>query len=217
MSLPGRLVSPRPQRPPLALAALLVWGILTLLASTTPAHAFQLVVVDPGHGGADGGTSWHGLLEKTLTLDVAKRLETILRDQGITTVMTRRYDKTVSLDDRAIMANRFPNSLLVSIHFNAIRISGISGYETFYRGALSKEIAQSIQTSLKENVPGVDRGITYQDFAVLTRTKGPAVLVECGFLSNPAEAILCNTPSHRQKLAEAIAKGILNIRPTVSG
>ncbi|WP_038171497.1 N-acetylmuramoyl-L-alanine amidase, partial [Verrucomicrobium sp. BvORR106] len=105
MSLPGRRVSSRLQRTPLTLAAILVWGILTLLASTTPARAFQLVVVDPGHGGADGGTSWHGLLEKTLTLDVAKRLETILRDQGITTVMTRRYDKTVSLDDRAIMAN----------------------------------------------------------------------------------------------------------------
>jgi N-acetylmuramoyl-L-alanine amidase len=213
--------------PPLGWSLRLQWKRAFLLlglvvctlgfASPSRCMAFQLVVVDPGHGGADGGTSWHGLLEKTLTLDVAKRLETILRDNGITTVMTRRYDKTVSLDERAIMANRFPNSLLVSIHFNAIRLSSISGYETFYRGALSKEIAQSIQTSLKEGVPGQDRGITYQDFAVLTRTKGPAILIECGFLSNPREAILCATPSHRQKLAEAIAKGIMKVRPAVSG
>lgn len=200
-------------------ALLLLGFVMATFGVAGPSHcmAFQLVVVDPGHGGADGGTSWHGLLEKTLTLDVAKRLETILRDNGITTVMTRRYDKTVSLDERAIMANRFPNSLLVSIHFNAIRLSSISGYETFYRGAMSKEIAQSIQNALKEGVPGQDRGITYQDFAVLTRTKGPAILVECGFLSNPREAILCATPSHRQKLAEAIAKGIMKVRPAVSG
>lgn len=187
-------------------------ALLSLLLAVH-AHAFQLVVVDPGHGGADGGTSWHGLLEKTLTLDVAKRLETILRDNGVTTVMTRRYDKTVSLDERAIMANRFPNALLVSIHFNAIRLPAISGFETFYRGAMSKEIAQSIQDSLKSHVPGVNRGITYQDFAVLTRTKGPAVLIECGFLSNEEEAKRCNTAAHRQKLAEAIARGVLKVRP----
>jgi N-acetylmuramoyl-L-alanine amidase len=193
--------------------ALLLLGLTAGYAP--PAPAFQLVVIDPGHGGVDPGTSWHGLLEKTLALDVAKRLETILRDNGVTTVMTRRYDKTVSLDDRAIMANRFPNSLLVSVHFNAIRLASISGYETFYRSPVSKQVALTIQKSLKETVPGIDRGVTFQDFAVLTRTKGPAVLIECGFISNKAEADRSNTAAHRQKLAEAIAKGVLRAKPLV--
>lgn len=187
------------------------WSFLWCLLAATPAFAFNLVVLDPGHGGADRGTHWNGLSEKVLTLDVAKRVESILRDNGITTVMTRRSDKTVSLDDRALMANRFPDSLLVSIHFNANRITGISGYETFYRSGAGKPVAQAIQQSLAKNIPGNNRGITNMDFAVLTRTKGVAVLIECAFISNKAEAALCATPAHRQKLAEAIARGILRV------
>lgn len=188
------------------------WWAACLLAaavSAAPAFAFNLVVIDPGHGGADRGTHWNGLSEKTLTLDVAKRVETILRDNGVTTVMTRRSDRTVSLDDRAIMANRFPNSLLVSIHFNANRITGISGYETFYRSDKGKAIAQNIQKSLAKHISGNNRGVTNESFAVLTRTKGVAVLIECGFISNKAEAARCATPAHRQKLAEGIAQGVL--------
>jgi N-acetylmuramoyl-L-alanine amidase len=172
------------------------------------AFAFNLVVLDPGHGGADQGTRWHGLSEKTLTLDVAKRVESILRDEGITTVMTRRSDKTVSLDARASTANRFPRSLLVSIHFNASRTTSISGYETFYRSDKGKRVAQSIQKSLAKVIPSRNRGIANNNLAVLTRTQGVAVLIECGFISNKAEATRCASPAFRQKLAQAIASGI---------
>jgi N-acetylmuramoyl-L-alanine amidase len=183
-----------------------------MLALTAPAVAFNVIVIDAGHGGADRGTHWHGLSEKTLALDVAKRLETILRDNGATTVMTRRTDKTVSLDDRAKLANRFPNSLLVSVHFNASRITGISGYETFYRSEKGKRVALNIQNALAKAITGKNRGITNNNFAVLTRTRGTAVLIECGFLSNKAEAGRCGTAAHRQKLAQAIARGVLRSR-----
>ncbi|MFZ4764922.1 MAG: N-acetylmuramoyl-L-alanine amidase, partial [Roseimicrobium sp.] len=145
-----------------------------------------------------------------LTLDVALRVEAILRSNGVTTVMTRRRDKTVTLDDRASMANRFPNSLFVSIHFNANRVQGFSGFETFYRSSEGQYVARCIQRALAQNIRSVDRGITNNDFAVLTRTHGVAVLVECAFISNPNEAALCATPAHRQKIADAIARGILN-------
>lgn len=181
------------------------------LACAAQVQAFNLVVLDPGHGGADRGTHWNGLSEKVLALDVAKRLETILRGKGVTTVMTRRSDKTLSLDARALMANRFPNSLLVSVHFNANRITGISGYETFYRSERGKRVALSIQKALSKSITGTNRGVTNMDFAVLTRTRGTAVLIECGFISNKAEAARCATPAHRQKLAEAIARGILSV------
>lgn len=183
---------------------------LLAVVCATQLQAFNLVVVDAGHGGADRGTHWNGLSEKTLTLDVAKRIETILREHGVTTVMTRRSDKTISLDDRALMANRFPNSLLVSIHFNANRLTGISGYETFHRSESGKRVARSIQKAMAKVIPGNNRGVTHMDFAVLTRTKSTAVLIECGFISNKAEAARCATPAHRQKLADAIARGILD-------
>lgn len=181
------------------------------MACAAQLQAFNLVVLDPGHGGADRGTHWNGLSEKVITLDVAKRLETVLRAKGVTTVMTRRSDKTLSLDARALMANRFPNSLLVSVHFNANRVTGISGYETFYRSDRGKRVALSIQKALSKSITGNNRGVTNMDFAVLTRTRGTAVLIECGFISNKAEAARCATPSHRQKLAEAIARGIMNV------
>src|SRR6476659_10093932 len=72
--------------------------MLTLFLGS--AFAYETVVLDPGHGGADEGTRWHGVSEKTLTLDVAKRVDSILRDHKVSTAMTRRSDKTVSLDDR---------------------------------------------------------------------------------------------------------------------
>lgn len=191
-------------------ASVLRWACLAAFSFwAAPAAGFNLIVIDPGHGGADRGTHWNGLSEKVLTLDVAKRVEAILRDEGVTTVMTRRSDRTVSLDDRALMANRFPNSLLVSIHFNASTDTGISGYETFYRSNAGKRVAEIIQRSLAKSLPGRNRGITHNDFAVLTRTKGVAVLIECGFISNKAEAARWGKASFRQKLAEAIARGVL--------
>jgi len=193
-----------------ALAAGVV--ILALAACASPACAYSIIVIDPGHGGADPGTRWHGLMEKNLTLDVAKRVDAILRAEGMPTVMTRRTDRTVSLDTRASMANKFRNSLLVSIHFNANRIQGITGYETFYRSSKGKKVAVALQKAIGEKIKGKDRGVTNTPFAVLTRTKGPAVLIECGFISNKAEANRINTASHRQALALGIANGILRSR-----
>ncbi|TLD71454.1 N-acetylmuramoyl-L-alanine amidase [Phragmitibacter flavus] len=191
-------------------AVLLVVGLgLAMVAS---ASAFSVVVIDPGHGGSDPGTRWHGLVEKNLALDVAKRVDEILRGEGVPTVMTRRTDRTVSLDARAGMANRFANSLLVSIHFNANRIQGISGYETFYRSAKGKTIALTLQKAMGEKIKGRNRGVKNYDFAVLTRTKGPAVLIECAFISNRTEANRVQTAAHRQALALGIANGIIRSR-----
>ena len=199
------------QRHPFYRRWLFLAALVTLFGAPLPAAAFQIIVLDPGHGGTDRGTFWHGLAEKHLTLDVALRIEDILRRSGVTTVMTRRRDRTVSLDDRARMANHFPNSLLVSIHFNANRIQAYQGFETFYRSQSGQTVARSIQRALAQSLRSTDRGITNNNFAVLTRTYGVAVLVECAFISNPDEAALCATTTHRQRIAEAIARGILNV------
>lgn len=187
-------------------------ALILLLALPGWAAAYSVVVIDAGHGGRDPGTRWHGLMERNLTLDVAKRVETILKGAGIPTVMTRRTDVTMSLDERVAIANRRRNALLVSIHFNAHRIQGISGYETFYRSARGKQMALTMQKAIGQKIRGKDRGVTNHPYAVLTRTKGPALLIECGFISNAAEADRIKTAAHRQALALGIANGIIRCR-----
>jgi N-acetylmuramoyl-L-alanine amidase len=196
-------------RPGKCRGILVILALVLLLVSRTFAAA---VIIDAGHGGSDRGTRWYGLSEKTLTLDVAKRVETILKRNGVTTVMTRRTDRAVSLESRAAIANRYRNSLFVSIHFNATRITAISGIETYYRSDRGRRVAYTIQQALMQKVTAKNRGIKRGNYSVLKHTRGTAVLVECGFLSNKTENSRCGSASHRQKLAEAIARGILRAR-----
>lgn len=191
----------------------LILGWISLLgAHSAQALTFSRVIIDPGHGGVDGGAVWSGLIERNLTIDVARRLESILRARGLQTVMTRRSNTTVSLDARARLANRYSSAVFVSIHFNANRNRSISGIETFYRSSRGRQLALSVQRSLDRRVTGINRGITNRDYLVLRATQMPAILIECGFISNRTEASRCATAAHRQKLAEAIASGIIAAR-----
>ena len=183
------------------------------------AGAFETVVIDPGHGGNDEGTEWRQVSEKELTLSVARRLERILRGWNVDTALTRHSDCYVSLEERAEIANRFPDSLLVSIHFNGSRIQEISGFEvySFRESPSSAVVAGSIRQAFAESLPIRDRGARDdQDYAVLVRSAGSAVLVECGFISNRAEAARLSSPQGQQALAEALARGIMRVKPLVN-
>ncbi len=173
---------------------------------------FSTVVIDAGHGGKDGGSVRNGLVEKKLCLDVAKRVETALKSKGLKVVMTRRTDAFVELEQRARIANRMSSSVFVSIHFNGSRKTSISGGEVYYRSSRGKLFALAISRSIKSRVAGGVRGIFYADFKVLRETTMPAVLVECGYLSNKREALRCADPAHRQKVADAIVSGLLATR-----
>ncbi len=173
---------------------------------------FSNVVIDAGHGGKDGGSVWNGLIEKKLCLDVAKRVEAGLKSRGLKTTMTRRADTFVELSQRARLANRVPSSIFVSVHFNGSRTTLISGGEVYYRSPRGRVLASAISRSIKSRVTGGTRGIFHGNYKVLRETQMPAVLVECGYLSNKREAARCATPAHRQKLADAIVNGILAVR-----
>lgn len=196
--------------------AIITW--LVLLASFCHDSAaaqtvrFSSVVIDAGHGGKDGGSVWNGLVEKKLCLDVAKRVEAGLKSRGVKTVMTRRTDTFVELAQRARIANRVPSSVFVSIHFNGSRRTIISGGEVYYRSTRGRILASSVSRSIKNSVTGGTRGIFHADYKVLRETRMPAVLVECGYISNKREAQRCADPSHRQKLADAIVSGLLAVR-----
>src|SRR5499433_2005622 len=98
---------------------------------TTP-KPFAVVVLDPGHGGRDSGAMCGGVMEKDLTLDIARRVDRLLDSEGIATLMTRLGDTYVSLADRAAFANRIRNCIFVSIHFNEDNKPVASGVETYY-------------------------------------------------------------------------------------
>lgn len=193
----------------------LVALFLSVLASSLT-NAFDSVVIDPGHGGSDEGTAWYHVKEKDAALAVALHLEKLLRKNEIECHMTRRTDTYVSLDDRAKAADRHPRSLLVSIHFNGSSVESSSGFAAYYFSASpsGKFIAQTLQDALDELHNTRNRGIHPQDYAVLVRTAGCAVLVECGFLSNKAESRLFSSPEGQEKLAEALLLGIMRAKPS---
>src|SRR6059036_2786911 len=103
----------------------------TARSPATP-RPFAVVVLDPGHGGQDSGAMCNGVLEKDLTLDVARRIDRLLEAEGMATLMTRMGDMYVSLADRAAFANRVSNCIFVSVHFNEDNKPVSSGVETYY-------------------------------------------------------------------------------------
>ena len=168
----------------------------------------KTVILDAGHGGKDKGAHWYGISEKTLTLDVAKRVESLLKKKGITVAMTRKTDRFISIKDRAYLANKYSDSIFVSIHFNSHTNSSVKGIETFYISSKGKKLAKSIQNRLARRINTNDRGSKKYHYAVLTKTKGVAALVECGFISNRWEGTRCASSWFRDILAQEIASGI---------
>jgi N-acetylmuramoyl-L-alanine amidase len=195
----------------------------------------QTVVLDPGHGGHDKGQLSRYGAEKDFALDVARKLRPLLQAKGLKVIMTREGDYFVPLEVRAQIANRAPNAIFVSIHFNS---SGddpnATGFEIFSftpRGAPSTSdgnvaarafnnqpgssvdaqsmaLSACIYHSLLGHLPEYDRGIKRARFAVLRLTKVPAVLIEGGFLTERGESKLISNIDWRAKLAGAIGIGI---------
>lgn len=173
-------------------------------------RTFSTVVIDAGHGGHDGGArSSAGLPEKNVALDVARRLDARLREAGFHTVLTRSGDVFIPLDRRAQISNAQSNAIFVSIHFNHAPTRGARGTETYYHNAVAAGIARRIEQNLEE-VPGLSsRGVKRARFRVLRQAQFPAVLVECGFLSNRQEARLSASAAHRDAVAEGIAEALI--------
>jgi N-acetylmuramoyl-L-alanine amidase len=202
-------------------------------------QAVTTVVLDPGHGGHDRGATSRFGNEKDFALDVALRARPLLEKQGYKVVMTRATDVFIPLEQRSAVANHIANSIFVSIHFNSSNSNADArGFEIFSiapRGApatndagprehdLREEpgnavdlpsgaLACSVFHSLLGNVPMVDRGVKHARFAVLRLCTQPAVLIECGFVSNNAESTLISSSAWRAHVAEAIVDGVENYR-----
>jgi len=219
------------------------------------------IVIDPGHGGHDVGTTGpEGLREKDLVLDVAKRLgELIEARMGSEVIFTRPDDTFVSLSRRTAIANDAKADLFLSIHANSSTLRSAAGVETYYlnfttsKSALevaarenagsqktifelqdllekialkdkveeSREFASRIQSSLfsvsaKNDAHARDRGVKKAPFVVLIGASMPSVLAEIGFISNAHDEGIMRRPEYRQRLAEALYKGLAGYASTLS-
>ena len=176
------------------------------------------VVIDAGHGGHDrGGIPGQRVAEKDMTLDVALRLRDVLSASGYRVVMTRSSDVFVPLGGRVAIANSYRNAVFVCIHFNATGRTGASGIETYFYSRDSLPLASAIHYYVTGGAPSANRGVRRRGYYVLRKTNIPAVLVECGFLTNPTEAAYAQSASYRQKLAEEIAAGVRGRNSVGSG
>jgi N-acetylmuramoyl-L-alanine amidase len=202
---------------------------------------FAVVVLDPGHGGQDSGAMCGGVMEKDLTLDVARRVDRLLDSEGVATLMTRLGDSYVSLADRAAFGNRATDSIFISIHFNEDNKPVASGVETYYAAHQidsassfaswfpffsrppsnspkpeSQSLAGFIQEALVARTRSVDRGTQPKQFFVIANVSSPAVLIEGGFITNKDELSKLASEDYRDQLAAAVADGILRYRNVVS-
>ena len=188
----------------------LVFSILLSVGSI--AHP-GIVVIDPGHGGRDrGGIPGQKLAEKVFTLDTGKRLARILRANGdINVVMTRDDDAFVSLTERTNIANQYRGryAVFVSIHYNSAQREGAYGIETYYNNKRAYRLAALVHPRVIQAMDSIDRGIRRRMYRVLRKNRLPAILVECGFLTNRVEGERASEPDYRQRVARAIASAIL--------
>jgi N-acetylmuramoyl-L-alanine amidase len=195
----------------------------------------RTIVLDPGHGGRDPGKQnlKLGIDEKTMTLDVIRRLKFILEAKGYKVFVTRTRDTYVELENRPGYANRMKADLFVSIHFNAGPAS-VTGIETYClapagqhstndpahsAGEVGEETGNKndrwnillgyyIQKTLVDRLDIDDRGVRRCRFAVLRDLDCPGVLVECGFMSNAGEAAKIATPLYRESLAQGVSDAV---------
>ncbi|WP_246417952.1 N-acetylmuramoyl-L-alanine amidase family protein [Haloferula luteola] len=173
---------------------------------------FTTVILDAGHGGKDSGAvSRHtGAREKDLALDTVRRVKAKL-DGQVKVVLMRSDDTFVDLDERVRRASQRDGAILVSVHYNS-GASAMRGPELYWWRVDSWGLATRLQRNLERVVPGEsgNRGQVRRRLRLTRNPEVPCVLVECGYLSHPGEARLCQDATYRDRLAAAIASAILD-------
>jgi len=199
------------------------------------AKRFGTVIIDPGHGGTDPGSVNRYGKEKDFNLRLAKILMKDLERKGFRVRMTRSSDVYPTLGQRVSFANRIPDAIFVSIHFNSFVNSTAKGIETYAlsprgsgthnsrgvrnnflegnrRDSENIALATAVHAAVMKKTQAEDRGIKRDRFTVLAGLSMPAVLLEGGFLSNPAEAKKIASTSYLSIISQGVANGIVTYR-----
>ena len=190
-------------------------------------------ILSKSHGGKDTGAVSPGKIEeKRAVLDIARRTKRLLDAAGIESRLTRDKDNELTLAQRTAKAREWNADILVSIHLNSAANPNANGAETFILPVTGKAstagnarntekadgnrfdkenmlLAFYTQTALVRHAGFYDRGVRRARYAILKDAPCPAILVECGFLSNPEDEARLAIAEERQKIAEALAQGIM--------
>ena len=182
----------------------------------------KIITVDPGHGGRDAGTSYQGLYEKDLNLEISKVLKKVLEKAGAKVYMIRNDDSDLSskwdsakkrgdLYRRILKIQENKSDLYLSIHINYHYYSSVSGAEVLYHPINPNNLvlAESIMNEFKTDLK-TDREVIKTNLYLYSNTRVPGVLIECGFISNPNERYLLQKESYQEKISKAITKGVEN-------
>lgn len=194
------------------LLRLCIFVFSVLSAADLQAAKFSRVVIDSGHGAQDNGARIGYIYEKHLALDVARRLQRYLSSQGIRTAMTRTTDVFIPLEERAELANKTRDSVLVSIHFNMVNYAGPKGVEAWFYNEEGRSLASFVQEEIVNSLQTANRGVKFARYKILRTCTRPAVLVEGGFISTNEDLKRCLDPKYREALAISIGKGLLRYR-----
>ncbi len=183
------------------------------------------VVLDAGHGGVDPGKiGINGSIESEINLNIVKKLKTYLEENGVEVILTRETEdglyeesdtnkKRSDMEKRCEIINEASPDMLVSIHQNSYSSEGVKGAQVFYfkNSGDGEKIAEIIQKHLIDEVDQ-DNGRQHKEngnYYILKNVSCPAVIVECGFLSNYSEAELLVSDEYQEKVAIAIGNGML--------
>ncbi len=208
----------------------IVFDLFSVVDADAEKSKYKTVIIDAGHGAPDGGTSApDGTLEKDLNLQIALKTKEILKFMGINTVLTRTDDNSIhdasantirekkisDIKNRLNIMNNTENSVFVSIHQNHFSQSKYNGTQVFYskNNPNSRNLAESIRKSVINDLqPKNSREIKQSgsDIYLLYHAQIPAVMVECGFLSNPEDTQNLKNEEYQRKLAFIIALGIID-------
>ncbi|MBO8168744.1 MAG: SH3 domain-containing protein [Thermoanaerobacteraceae bacterium] len=198
----------------------------TLLVTVNPPNlAGKVIVIDPGHGSITpwgksdpGAIGFNGTRERDVVLAISRKLASMLQRTGAEVIMTRNGDATLSLEDRAWIANRNNADVFLSIHANSSPSRLQRGSATYfyapYGSALAGQrgkryrLARLIQDELVSAAGTTDLGVKEENFSVLRNTNVPSVLVETAFISHPEEEMLLRNPQFQEKVARGIARGV---------
>jgi len=175
-----------------------------------PRNGKTLVVIDPGHGGQDpGAIGIDGIQEKDVILPISLEVARYLEQRGVQVLLTRNSDFFVTLQGRTELSNRADADLFVSIHANSMGKGRpeVNGLEVYYFG--NRGLSDTIHQNILRTVDIRDRGVRRARFYVLRTSKMPSTLVEVGFVTGTEDAANLRNPAYRNRMAEAIAKGIL--------
>src|SRR3954465_1490786 len=186
----------------------------------------KVILIDPGHGGPDGGAGDAKALEKDIALNISLKLREYLQEQGALVIMTREEDKDLAdedtrgysrrkvedLKERLEMINQSGIDFFVSVHLNSIPSPRWSGAQTFYAPQFeeNERVAKFIQDELIINLENTTRKAKpINNIYILDKAKKPGVLVEVGFLSNPTEKANLKKDDYQEQLAASIYRGIM--------